>query len=136
MSLKSYIESAADLIVVQEVTELKNGALEIQDGGASGTVLHFIHLDNLLNTAVAYLKMWDSSGSPAINTLEPDVIVPVAAKKETVIQMLNGLSGIFTNPNKMYAIATPTRESGNTTSDVTQDAPTNDFSADFGVATS
>lgn len=136
MGIKSFIESVADSFTVQETTTLTNAAVEIQDGGGSGTVLHFLVVDNLLNSAESFLKMWDSSGSPAINTLEPDIILPIAGKKEYVAEMLNGLAGIFTAANKMYAIATSTEESGNTTADVTQNAPTNQFDCDFGVGTS
>ncbi len=136
MGVKSFIESVADAIAVQEVTGLTNAAQLIQDGGAAGTVLHFLTPDNLLNTAVSYLKMWDSSGAPAIDTLEPDIILPIAGKKELAVQCINGLSGILTDPNEAYAIATSTKESGNTTANVTQNAPTNQFDCDFGVGTS
>ncbi len=134
--LKTFTGSPQDDLASQEVAGLTNAAVLIQDGGSSGTVLHNIVPDNLLNTAKTYLKIWDSSGSPAVDTLEPDIIIPIAGKKETVIECLNGLTGIFTNPNKMYAIATPTLESGNTLANVTQNPPTNAVNSDFVVATS
>lgn len=136
-SLKTYRGSLADAVPVQEVTSLTNAAVEIQDGGASGTVVHFLLIDNLLNTAVTYLKMWNNDGSPAIATLEPDIIIPIAGKKEYVMHMLNGLSGVFSAATiDMHAIATSTKESGNTTANVTQNAPTNRFDCDFGLGTS
>ena len=133
MALKTYRDSVADAISVQEVTGLTNAAIEIQAGGASGTVLHFLVIDNLLNTALSYLKMWNNDGSPAVDTLEPDIIIPIAGKKEYVMHMLNGLSGVFEAATiDMHAIATPTKESGNTTANVTQNAPTNQFDCDLG----
>ncbi len=50
------------------------------DVNASGTSIFHVEIDNTANTAVTYVKLFDSaSGSVTLATTEPDIVISCAA---------------------------------------------------------
>lgn len=63
------------------------------DVNASGTSIYHVEIDNTANTAVTYVKMFDSAASGVtLATTEPDIVISCAAGTKEYMTIPTGLS--------------------------------------------
>jgi len=76
------------------LTRYENTDVDAVSGvkGAAGTI-HSIIVDNTLNAAITYLKMWNvASGSVTFGTTSPDYIIQIPASVKRSIVFPEGLA--------------------------------------------
>lgn len=67
---------------------------QVKDGvKAAAGVIHAVVIDNTLNAAKSFVKLWDLlSGAVTVGTTDPDMIVPVPAGVKRSFLFFEGLS--------------------------------------------
>mgnify|MGYP003672206688 FL=1 len=78
---KTDIESqvASSVISMSQSFPSGGAALAVQAVTASATDVFAVVIDNSLNTAVSYLKCWDTTGSITIGSVNPNMILKADA---------------------------------------------------------
>lgn len=119
------------------VKGLTSTAFEILNDATQ--TLWSVVIDNTANSAATYLKLWDNSGAPTVNTAPPQMVVPCAASTKCVVTSMQGLGQGTTNhawldANEISAICTSVKSSGNSGATATQTAPSTALDVDFNFA--
>jgi hypothetical protein len=123
VSTKVYTPRTTESKQVVEISELGAAA---QNPSTTGLKIGWIRPDNLLNSAVTFLKGYDNA-APTVGTTQPDIVLPVPGNAGgfgkgsiRVFPSMIGLAALS------WAAVTAQGTAGTT-------APTSAFNVDYGV---
>jgi hypothetical protein len=74
--------------IIVEDTAVSNTAIGNPTGMSSGGFIYYIEVDNTMNSAVTYFKIFDHA-SPTIGTTEPEVVLKIAASQRQYMVVPN-----------------------------------------------
>ena len=107
------VQSPANVIIFND-TSINNALDAIK---ASSAVLYYVIIDNTLNVAASYLKLWNvASGSVTVGTTAPDQIIYVPASSLITVPFYTGAAPGVTFGTALTAACVTTAGTAGTTS--------------------